>query len=76
MRLEMRNHLAERSAADLLGSLHVHVFLCDGEPLRRCVVFKQLKLRRDREAFLLLFLRGDAGINDRFTDGIAGEDFW
>ena len=34
MRPEIGDHLAEAGAAGLLGSLHVHKFLRDGETLR------------------------------------------
>jgi len=72
MALEIGNHLAEGGAAGLLGGLHVHVFLRHREALRRGVFLQQLQLRRDREAFLLLLLGGDAGIDHRLLAGGIG----
>lgn len=73
MGLEVGNHLAEGCAAGLLGGLHVHVFLFHREALRRGVFLQQLQLRRDREAFLLLLLGGDAGIDHRLFAGGIGD---
>ena len=72
MRLEIGDHLAEGGAAGLLGGLHVHVFLRHRDALRRRVFLEELQLRRDREALLLLLLRGDAGIDHRLLAGGIG----
>ena len=69
MRLEIGDHLAEGGAAGLLGGFNVDVFLRHREAVRRRVFLQQLQLRRDREAFLLLFLGGDAGIDHRLLAG-------
>jgi hypothetical protein len=69
MRLKVGDHLAESGAAGLLGGLHVHVFLRHREALRRRIFLKELQLRRDREALLLLLLRGDAGVGQRLLAG-------
>ena len=72
MRLEIGDHLAEGGAAGLLGGFNVHVFLRHREAVRRRVFLEQLQLRRDREAFLLLLLGGDAGIDHRLLAGGIG----
>ena len=73
MRLEIGDHLAKGGPAGLLGGLHVHKFLGDREAVRRGVFLEELQLCRDREAFFLLFLGGDAGVDDRlFAGGIGG----
>ena len=72
MRLEIGDHLAEGRAAGLLGRLHVHVFLHHRETVGRRVFLEELQLRRDREALLLLLLRGDAGIDHRLLAGGIG----
>ena len=63
--LEIADHFAESDAAGLLGRLHVHIFVRDREALRRRILLEQLQLRRNREAFLLLLLGGDAGVDHR-----------
>ena len=71
MRLQIGDHLAEGSAAGLLGGFDVDIFLRHREAVRRRVFLQQLQLRRDREAFLLLLLGGDAGIDHRVAGGIG-----
>ena len=73
MGLQIGDHLAEGNAACLLGSLNVYIFLHHREALRRRIVLEEFQLRRDREPFFFLLLRGDAGIDHRLlAGGICG----
>ena len=54
--VEKIDHFAEAAAAGLLGRLHVHVLLDDSNAFAESVVPEKLRLGRDGEAFLLLFL--------------------
>ncbi len=72
MRLEIGDHFAEGGAAGLLGGLNVHIFLRHREAVDGRIFLEQLQLRRDREAFLLLLLGGDAGIDHRLLAGGIG----
>jgi hypothetical protein len=65
MSTQMTDHVAEAGTPSLLRGLNVHVFLGDREVLRPRIVAKELKLRRYREASLLLLLAGDAGVDYR-----------
>ncbi|TPN83198.1 hypothetical protein FJ987_17255 [Mesorhizobium sp. CU2] len=56
------DHLAEVGPARGLGRLDVDKLLHDVEPMLQGVVAQQLALRRDRKAFLLLLLGGDARV--------------
>jgi hypothetical protein len=72
MCLEVGDHLAEGDAAGLLGGFNIDIFLRHREAVRRRVALQQLQLRRDREAFLLLLLGRDAGIDHRLLAGGVG----
>jgi hypothetical protein len=72
VRLKIGDHFVESDAAGLLCSLDVDIFLRDREAIFCCVFLEQLQLRRDREAFLLLFFRGDARIDHRLLAGGIG----
>jgi hypothetical protein len=74
VRLEISNHLAEGGAASLLGGLNVQIFLRPRKAVSGGVFLEELQLRRDREALLLLFLGGDAGIDHRLPPGGIGSD--
>jgi hypothetical protein len=76
MRLQIGHHLAEAGAASLLGRLHVHIFLHSRETISDGIFLKELQLRRDREALFFLFLRRDAGVDDRLLASfISGRQF-
>jgi hypothetical protein len=72
----MLDHFYDGSAAGRRGRLHVNIFLRHLETLRGRELLQQLQLRRNLEAFLLLLLRGHAGIDHRLLSGGIGHGCW
>jgi hypothetical protein len=69
------DHVAERGATGLLRSFDVNELLGNSELSAGSVRSQQIELRRNREAFALLILRGNAGVNNGGAEhGIWIED--
>ncbi|MDF1719269.1 MAG: hypothetical protein P1U65_01190 [Minwuia sp.] len=70
MLAQISDHLIEIGAAGALGGLNIDIFLGDSEAILRCIIAQQFALRRNGEAFSLLFLGGYPRIKQRL-DGLA-----